>query len=83
MEPARAYTMVHMLRAAACCCVHVCMLLTLDRTFSAAFRCSLSQMANLERLPFVPKSSYCLEPRGDGWRAALGAVCIFPASHGR
>ena len=53
------------------------MLLTLDRTESPAFRRSLSQMVNLEWLAFVPKSSACLEPRGDGFRASLGIVCLF------
>ena len=60
-----------------------CMLLTLDRTFSAAFRRSLSQMANLEWLPFVPTLSACLEPRGDGFSASLGTVCLFRSSQGR
>jgi hypothetical protein len=59
------------------------MLLTLVRAESLAFRRSLSEMANLELLPFVPKLSACFEPRGDGFRASLGTVCIFPASQGR
>jgi hypothetical protein len=49
----------------------------------SAFRRSLSWMAILKWLPFVPTMSACLEPRGDGFRASLGTVCIFLASQGR
>ena len=45
-----------LLQTAACC-------LTLDKTFSAAFRRSLSQMAILEWLPFAAAMANCLEPR--------------------
>ena len=49
----------------------------------SAFRRSLSQRVKLVWLPFVPKLSACLEPRGDGFMASMGAVCIFLASQGR
>ena len=69
-------TACRLLQTAACC-------LTLGRTFSAAFRRSLSQLANLEWLPFAAALPTCLEPRGDGFRAAMGPVCTFPTSKGR
>ena len=48
----------------------------------SAFRRSLSQMANLGWLPFVPTLSACLEPRGDGFRASLGTFCLFALVRG-
>ena len=42
----------------------------------SAFRRSVSQSGNLGWLPFVPKLSACLEPRGDGFRASLGTVAL-------
>ena len=66
-------------RAVAFCLLHA----TKDKTESPAFRRNLSQMANLEWLPFGAALPACLEPRGDGVRAALGPVCTFLASQGR
>ena len=71
------FALLLLLHVAAACCF------TLDRTISAAFRRSLSQMAILEWLLVVPTLSACLEPRGDGFRASLGTVCTFPTSQGR
>jgi hypothetical protein len=48
----------------------------------SAFRRSLSQRVKLVWLPFVPKLSACLEPRGGGWRASLGTVCPFALVRG-
>ena len=73
------YSWVTHARAAAFCLLHA----TKDRRESPAFRRSLSQMADLEWLPFVPKLSACLEPRGDGFRTSLGTVCLFRSSQGR
>ena len=71
------FALLLLLHVVAACCF------TLDRTISAAFRRSLSQMAILEWPPFAATMADCLEPRGDGWRATLGLVCPYRASQGR
>ena len=74
------YLLVQDVAAIACYCL---LQITKGMSFSDAFRRSLSHMAILEWAPFVPTLSACLEPRGDGFRAAMGSVCSFPASQGR
>jgi hypothetical protein len=54
------FALLLLLHVVAACCF------TLDRTISAAFRRSLSQMAILEWPPFAATMADCLEPRG-GW----------------
>ena len=73
------YSWVTHARAAAFCLLHA----TKDSRESPAFRRSLSQMADLEWLLVVPTLSACLEPRGDGFSASLGTVCLFRSSQGR
>ena len=68
---------------ACCCCRLLHAAFTKGMTLRPAFRRSLSQMANLEWLPFTAALPACLELRGDGFRAALGPVCTFPTSQGR
>jgi hypothetical protein len=73
------YSWVTHARAATFCLLHA----TKDMPESRAFRRNLSQMVILEWLLVVPTLSACLEPRGNGFMASLGPVCIFRTSQGR
>ena len=57
-------------------------MLTLDRPESYVFSRSLSQMADLGWLAFAAAMADCLKLRGDGFRASLGPVRLFPLVRG-